>query len=243
MTFRGFVRGLAKKALLLLALALTSGLSALFTMRAILSSQEVVVPRLLGERLVDAGAAAAAAQLQLKVEGRRHDARIPAGRIAAQEPEAGSTLKTQRSVRVWLSLGAQRARVPDVLGQSLRGARLSLEQAQVPVAHVVEVHDAAPEGTVIVQRPPAGETEALSEGVALLVSRGPAGGDYVMPDLIGRNAAETVESLRRAGLKVADVRYRSYAGVAAGIVLRQVPAAGARVRRSDPVSLDVSRPS
>jgi beta-lactam-binding protein with PASTA domain len=79
--------------------------------------------------------------------------------------------------------------------------------------------------------------------VALLVSRGPTGGDYVMPDLIGRDAERIVAGLRGAGLKVADVRYRGYAGVAPGIVLRQVPPAGQRVRRSDPIILDVSRTS
>lgn len=243
MTLKGFLLGLAKKALLLLALALTAGASALATMRAVLSSQEVTVPRLVGERPADAGVAAAQRQLVVKVEGRRHHPRILAGRVAAQEPEAGATLKTHRSVRVWLSAGPQRLHVPAVEGQSLRGARLAFEQAQLPVERVVEVGHAAAEGTVIVQRPPAGETDTVEGGVALLVSRGPAGGDYLMPDLIGREAASVIERLRAAGLKLADVRYRAYAGVAPGLVLRQVPPAGQRVRRGDPVGLDVSRAS
>jgi serine/threonine-protein kinase len=243
LTLKGFLVGLAKRTLLLLALVLTTGVSALLTMRAILSSQEVAVPRLVDQRLADARAEAARHLLLLKVEGRRPDARIAAGRIAAQEPEPGAAIKTQRSVRVWLSVGPQRIRVPAVVGQSLRGARLAFEQAQLPVEHVVEVNDAAPEGTVVVQRPPAGETDEVAGGVALLVSRGPTGGDYVMPDLIGRDAERIVAGLRGAGLKVADVRYRGYAGVAPGIVLRQVPPAGQRVRRSDPIILDVSRTS
>lgn len=243
MTLKSFFLGLGKRAALLLTLVLTSGVSALLTMTAILSSQEVTVPRLVGERLLDATTAAARQQLVVKVEGRRYDPRVAAGRIAAQEPEPGAAIKTQRSVRVWLSAGPQRIRVPAVVGQSLRSARLAFEQAQLPVEHVVEVDDAAPEGTVVVQRPAAGEADAIEGGVALLVSRGPAGGDYVMPDLIGRDAEQIVANLRNAGLKVADLRYRGYAGVAPGIVLRQVPAAGQRVRRSDPISLDVSKAS
>lgn len=229
--------------MLLLALGVTSGVSAVLTMRAILSAQEVTVPRLVGERLLDATAAAERQQLLLKVEGQRQDARIEAGRVAAQEPEPGAAIKAQRSVRVWLSAGPQRIRVPAVVGQSLRGARLAFEQARLPVEHVVEIDDAAPVGTVVMQRPPAGETDALAGGVALLVSRGSSTGDYVMPDLIGRNAEAVVNGLRRAGLKVADLRFRGYAGVAPGIVLRQVPAAGQRVRRSDPINLDVSKAS
>jgi beta-lactam-binding protein with PASTA domain len=62
-----------------------------------------------------------------------------------------------------------------------------------------------------------------------------------MPDLIGRAADGVLLCLRAAGLKVADVRYRSYPGVAPGIVLRQVPPAGHRVSTRDAVSLDVSK--
>ena len=37
-----------------------------------------------------------------------------------------------------------------------------------------------------------------------------------MPDLIGRPADAVLDRLRAAGLKVAEVRYRSYPGVAPG---------------------------
>jgi beta-lactam-binding protein with PASTA domain len=132
--------------------------------------------------------------------------------------------------------------VPAIEGQGLRTAHVSLDQAQVPLGRVVEVDDRAPEGTILVQRPPAGETDVLEGGgLALLVSRGPGTFDYVMPDLIGRSAERVLEGLRSAGLKVAEVRYRSYPGVAPGTVLRQIPAAGHRVGTRTPVSLDVSK--
>ncbi len=102
--------------------------------------------------------------------------------------------------------------------------------------------DAAPEGTVIVQRPPAGEVDEVRT-VALLVSRGQAGADYVMPDLIGRPAGDVIESLRRAGLRVVDVRYRAYPGVESGVVLRQTPSAGQRVNARVSIALDVSKAS
>jgi beta-lactam-binding protein with PASTA domain len=75
----------------------------------------------------------------------------------------------------------------------------------------------------------------------MLVSIGPVSADYVMPDLIGRSAARVLEVLGRVGLKVTDVRYRSYPGVAPGTVLRQSPPAGFRVGRRTSVSLEVSR--
>jgi serine/threonine-protein kinase len=241
LTTRRFAVLLLRNGLLALALLVTAGAAATITMRAVLTSQEVVVPSLIQKRIAEAGALSSRANLLVKVEGRRNDPRVPADRIVAQEPTPGSRLKTHRSIRVWLSLGPRRQRVPAVEGQALRTARLALEQAQVPLARTAEVDDPAEEGTILVQRPPAGEVESIGDGVSLLVSRGPVGRDYVMPDLIGRKADEVLDGLRLAGLKVADVRYRTYPGLAPGIVLRQSPTAGHRVSPRSTVSLDISK--
>jgi beta-lactam-binding protein with PASTA domain len=190
----------------------------------------------------EAGQLASHQNLLLRVEGRRNDPKVPADRIMAQEPSPGSRLKSQRSIRVWVSLGPRRLTVPPVEGESVRTGRLTLEQAQVPVGRVVEVPGGVEEGTVLMQNPPAGETGALpAEGVSLLVSLGPAYSNFVMPDLINRRAIEVLDILRNAGLKVTDVRYRSYPGVPPGTVIRQTPAAGYRVNRHSSVSLEVNR--
>ncbi len=48
-----------------------------------------------------------------------------------------------------------------------------------------------------------------------------------MPDLIGRPAGPwSSTAMASAGLKVADIRYRRYPGVAAGMILRQLPSRG-----------------
>lgn len=231
---------LLKGSLLAVGLVAAAGLSAVATMRVVLSSQEVSVPSLLEKRIPEAGALAARQGLLLRVEGKRHDAKVPVNRIVSQEPPPGAALKTGRSLRVWLSLGPQRRAVPAVQGESLRTGRLTLEQAGLPVVRVVEVDAASQEGTIMVQRPPAGEADDAGQGVSLLASRGRPR-DYVMPDLIGRRAEDVLPFLQHAGLKVADVRYRSYPGVAPGVVLRQAPPAGHRVSPHGVVSLDVSR--
>jgi beta-lactam-binding protein with PASTA domain len=237
------LRILAQNALLAVVLLGTLGVSAMVTMRVVLSSRDVAVPPLAGRTLREAETLVAARGLTHRIEGRRHDPGVPEGRVVAQEPPPGATLKTHRAVRLWLSLGPKHVSVPRVEGDSVRSARSALEQAGVPLARVVEVPDAAPEGTVLVQRPPPGERDLGPEGVSLLVSRGQRDLAYVMPDLIGRDARSVLAALERAGLKVTDVRYRSYPGVAPGIVLRQSPAAGERVSSRASLSLDISRPT
>ena len=241
MSFKRITLFLIQSSFLGLALVLVVGLSAFGTMRIVLSSEEVVVPSVVAKSVPEATSQAARHGLSLRVEGKRNDAKIPADHVAAQEPPAGANLKSHRSIRVWLSLGPRRVTVPPLEGGSLRTARLALDQGQVPLSRVVEVDDAAEEGTVLQQHPSAGESEGALSGVALLVSRGPLGADYLMPDLIGRSADAVLERLRTAGLKVAEVRYRTYPGVAPGIVLRQMPPAGHRVNARTQVSLDISK--
>jgi len=242
-TIKRFAVIVLKNTALFVGLLLTAALSAVTTMRALLQQQEVNVPNLVQKRAADAKVIAAREGLDLRVvEGAgRHHATIPAGRILAQEPPAGSKLKSQRSVRVWLSLGPRRLTIPSVEGETLRTARLRLDQANVPVGRIVEVNDAAPEGVILVQTPPGGDAEPDFESVSLLVSRGRWGVDYVMPDLIGRRAEVVIDTLNRAGLKVADVRYRSYPGMAPGIVLKQSPPAGHRIGANGSVGIEVSR--
>jgi len=232
---------LFQTALLAAALLLAATLSGVAAMRLVLAAQEVAVPALVDLRVPDAGSLAARSRLLLRVEGKRNDPRVPADRIAAQEPPPGATLKVQRSVRVWVSLGPKLVDVPAVEGQSLRTARLALEQARVPIVALTEVPLPAAEGTIVQQRPPAGPADGAALGARLLVSSGPSAPAFVMPDLIGRNAGQAAEALRSAGLRVEDLRPRSYPGVPPGTVLRQVPAAGHRVRAGEGVTLEVSR--
>jgi serine/threonine-protein kinase len=231
----------ARNALLGVALLATLVLSAIVTMRVVLSSRDVAVPSLAGRALADAGALAAQRGLALRIEGRRHDGSVPAEHVVAQEPPPGGTLKAHRAVRVWVSLGPRRVTVPPVEGGSARTARIALEQAGASVARLVEVEDASPEGTVLVQRPPPGEADLSDGGASLLVSRGPGGASFVMPDLIGREVGLAVAALHSAGLKVGDVRYRTYPGVEPGVVLRQSPPAGYPVSPRAALTLDVSK--
>jgi len=240
-TVKRFAIIVLKNGLLLIGLVLTAALSAVTTMRVVLSEQDVVVPSLLQRNVVEARQVALGRGLELKVEGKRYHSTVPADRIVSQEPPPGATLKTQRSVKVWTSLGPRRIAVPAVEGESLRTALLKLDEANVTVARVVEVDDPSPDGTILVQTPPAGEADPDEAQTSLLVSRGRWGADYVMPDLIGRKAESVLTALGQVGLKAADVRYRSYPGVEPGIVLRQLPPAGYRIGQQTAVSLDVSR--
>jgi serine/threonine-protein kinase len=95
-----------------------------------------------------------------------------------------------------------------------------------------------PADVVIAQTPPA---DSAAGRVALLVNRGERGASYVMPDLIGVDGDRAADILRSDGFRVAVVGSNPYPGVAAGVVIRQNPAAGFRIAPGEPISLEVSR--
>ncbi len=238
MALRTHVWSVGKLLLLGGALIATYGLFAAASMRMALRAGEVQVPDLTNRTANEATGAAADLGLTIRVdETRRPDPKVPADRVVAQEPSAGSTARRQRSVRVWLSAGSRAAVVPELIGETERAAQLRLAQAGLELAGVSEIRSQAyPSEVVIAQAAP-----SAGVGVSLLVNRGERGASYVMPDLIGVSGDRAAKILRDQGFRVAVVGSMPYPGVASGVVLRQSPQAGFQIAPGEPISLEVSR--
>ena len=221
-------------------LVATYVLFAVTGMRVALRVREVPVPDLRNRTVAEATAQLQDAGLALTVDqSGRLDPKVPAGRIALQEPAAGAVTRRQRSVRVWMSQGPRITTIPTLTGESERAAQLRLQQDGLAVRSLAEVRSSDfPSGTVIAQEPPG---SARGTEVALLVNRGERSHNYVMPDLIGVAGSRAVDLLRARGFRVTIVGELPYPGVPAGIVLRQFPAAGFQIAAGDPISLEVSR--
>jgi serine/threonine-protein kinase len=240
MAFGTRVWSAGKLVLLGAALLVTYLLFAAASMRVALRSREVQVPDLASRTATEASDAAAQLGLSLKVDDvRRIDVKVPAGRVVAQEPAAGSTLRSQRTVRVWLSAGPRSTTIPAVAGEPERTAEQRLQQDGFAVASISEIRTQRYAPDVVVAQDP--QPPAPADKVALLISRAERGASYVMPDLIGVNGDRAAEILRSRGFRVAVVGSMPYPGVAAGIVLRQNPQAGFQIAPGEPISLEVSR--
>jgi eukaryotic-like serine/threonine-protein kinase len=215
-------------------------LFAVTAMRVALRVREVPVPDLRNRTVAEATAQLQDAGLALTVDqSGRLDPKVPAGRIALQDPAAGAVTRRQRSVRIWVSQGPRITTIPTLTGESERAAQLRLQQDGLAVTSLAEVRSSDfPSGTIIAQEPPG---SARGTEVALLVNRGERSHNYVMPDLIGVAGSRAVDLLRARGFRVTIVGELPYPGVPAGIVLRQFPAAGFQIAAGDPISLEVSR--
>jgi beta-lactam-binding protein with PASTA domain len=240
MALKARVWGAGKLLVLAAALFGTYVLFAAASMRVALRAREVQIPDLTSHTASEATAISTGLGLAIRVDDlRRPDPKIPAGRVIAQDPRAGTTSRQQRSVRVWLSSGARALTVPALTGETERSAQLRLSQDGLEAAALSEIRSDTYGADLVVAQDPAPKT--AGSRVALLVNRAEQAMNYVMPDLIGVNGERAAEILRAHGVRVSVVGSTPYPGVAAGIVLRQSPQAGFQIAPGEPISIEVSR--
>ena len=238
MALKTRVWGAGKVLVIAGALVTTYVVFAAGAMRLALMAREVQVPDFSNRTSADVTALATDLGLAVRVdENLRLDPKIPAGRVVAQEPPAGTVTRRQRSIRVWLSAGPRVARMPPLGGESLRTATLRLSQDGL-VPTVAEIRSALyPSDVVIGQDPPA---SAVAAQAALLVNGAQAEETFVMPDFVGINAERAAATLRAHGLLATTVASAA-SGSAAGIIVRQTPQAGQQIGSGTPLSFEVSR--
>src|SRR5262249_20461236 len=126
--------------LMIAILAVAGVVSALTAMRFAIRGREVDVPQLTGKTQVEAEEILKARGLKLKVSNSRFSSDIAEGKVLEQNPVSGSRLKVDRTVRVLLSLGAQRFAVPNLVGTSLRAAQLTLSQRRLVLGNTLYTH-------------------------------------------------------------------------------------------------------
>jgi serine/threonine-protein kinase len=228
---------------LMVAILMLAGLvSALTAMRFAIRGHEVQVPKVTGKTKDEAEQILRGAGLKLKVSSSRFSSEVAEGDVLDQIPSSGTRLKAERTVRVLLSLGAQRFAVPNLMGASLRAAQLTLSQRGFTLGNTLYTH--TPEGdpsTVVYQSPNPGTQEGSDPSVSILISLGPPAQYFIMPDLIGKSAELVSARARTEGFHLGKINYRKYPGVEAGVVIQQKPQAGYRLTKSDVILLDVSQ--
>ncbi len=235
---------LAGRAVLLLATTgLTFALAFWGTLWATVRSPDVAIPSVIDLDEQVAEAKLRSLGLAPRVASRRYDATRPEGKVLEQFPPPGNRTKPGREVRLVVSLGPERAIVPDLRRGSLRRAQIALAAAGLRVATTASVpHGTIPLGRVIAQDPSPGTVCYPGDGVSLLLSAGPPRVARMMPLLEGDTWARARRLLEGAGFR--RVRYRGIEDRAPGdaVVIAQDPRPGSRVDPDDRVILFLEPP-
>jgi eukaryotic-like serine/threonine-protein kinase len=135
-----------------------------------------------------------------------HSNQIAEGLIIRQEPQPNTPLAPGQDVTVVVSLGPEFLTVPDVRGVPAAQARATLEGLGFEVFEYQEVSSTVAAGLVIRTFPDT--SAAAGSEIEMAVSAG----DYVeVPNVIGENVIEAIETLQNAGLTVRNVSPQSCA--------------------------------
>lgn len=221
------------------------GASAYFAFKLFVKSGVTQAPEVVGLAPEKARAVLADQGLTLRRDeaGDRFDADVPSGAVLEQDPAPRTLVKRGSAVEVSLSLGPERLEVPDVRGQSLATAQVTLAAAGLAPGRTLSVFDVSDPGTVVRQDPTARAPVAPQTPVDLFLSAGGTGSVFVMPDLVYQDYERIRTFFENRGFHFGSVKFEAYEGATAGIVLRQFPLAGHPVRRDDAISLVVAAPA
>ncbi|MCZ7627593.1 MAG: PASTA domain-containing protein [Microthrixaceae bacterium] len=198
---------------------------------------DVEVPDLIGETREEAERLLSDRGLVADVTEEPND-KVGAGRVSAQDPEAGTELSEGDSVKLTVSTGKATKAVPDVVTRTEAEARFILSNDGFEV-RVENVEDAEAESGIVVSQDPVGGTK-VAEGspVTIRVSLGP--GEEVVPDVSGQSLSSAQNELQAKGFRIGGPQEESSDSFEEGQVTRTEPAAGATVERNAVVTVFVS---
>jgi eukaryotic-like serine/threonine-protein kinase len=241
MSLRERIRGLFRIFVLVTVLAVAGLLSMITTIRLAIRGHQATVPNLVGVSEDSAERTLSDLGLTLKVEDKVYSNQYGASQIVSQVPSADTHMKTGQEVHVLLSLGPQEVTVPDVIGSSLRAARIMAIQRGLGVGDVAQVYNPGTDpDQVLAQDPQPQSTAVHSPAVDFLVSLGAPTPAYECPNLRGQPLAQARQQLEAAGFQVGQVVSLPSASSSPGTIVAQSPPAGSKIAPNTVFSFQVS---
>jgi serine/threonine-protein kinase len=204
------------------------------------SGQFTKVPLLIEKTEAQAKDRLEAAGLEVGTVDRAYSDTVKRGAVITTDPEPGTRIRDNDSVRLVVSDGPETVKVPDVQGYRLDRARTVLKQDGLQPGMVTrEFSDDVGKGFVISTDPARGTERRAGSAIALTVSKG---SPIDVPDVTGESLDEAKADLEEAGLKVEVASQEvTSAEFDKGQVARQTPRDGSTAAEGDTVTLTLSK--
>lgn len=160
---------------------------------ALIHNREVVeTPNLVGKSLHDCLDELSKKGFGLIKSDEQLDQNIPAGIVLRQNPQAGMLVRKSKTIRVTISQGGEVVYVPNLIGQTVRSADISLRYATLVLGEVERRFSTiAGKDHVILQDIQAGQKVDKDSVVNIIVSEGlPPEGVILVPNFMNKNIQE-----------------------------------------------------
>jgi eukaryotic-like serine/threonine-protein kinase len=237
------LRTLFRLFLLFTVLVTVALMSAITTIRLTIHGHQETMPKMIGMPLDSAQRMASGLGFELKVEDKLYNVEYPANRIVSQEPPPGTRVKMGQHIHVLVSLGPPEENVPNLLGSSVRGAKIRAIQRGLTLGDIALVHwnGSEPDQVVAQDPPPAMAEEVHSPALNLLVSIGDVPEAFLCPNFQGKPFAEVRRMLERRRFKVGNVTPIPTDTASKGRILAQTPPPGSKISSDTVFAFQVSQ--
>jgi eukaryotic-like serine/threonine-protein kinase len=199
----------------------------------------VEVPSISGLSIEQARDLLRSRDLLLTLEDKRPDPAIPAGRIVAQTPLAGSRTPRGIAIQAFVSSGASAVAIPTLTGARPDDAIDQLRNRKLVTGHRRdEPNGMIAAGLVIGTEPPAGSSVAPDTDVTLVVSSGVP--QKPVPKVLGFRLGKAPKTLEEAGFKVGTTHTGLSDNYDDDVIIKQDPAAETLAAPASAVNLVVN---
>ena len=202
------------------------------------SSVEITVPDVTGKQLTLARQILEDQNLRVTV-AETYDASVPVGVVVSQTPEAGTKVKEERAITIYVSKGGEELEMPNLRGLKQSDAIDRLQKMGLRLGSAYETFSDEDSGTVISQDPRSGTRITKGQSVDITVSKGQKVKKVTVPNVKGVPSDRAHTMLEGSGLKVGGISEEA-STQAAGTVVSQSPAAGTEVDSGTAVQLVLS---
>ncbi|TAE28246.1 MAG: PASTA domain-containing protein [Candidatus Kapaibacterium sp.] len=167
---------------------------------------------------------------------------VPAGHIVSQMPFPLSMVKSSRTVYLTLSRGKQLLEMPNLVGLSVRDARIALIRLGLSLNNAAyEFNENVAANVIFEQSVKTKERLNFGATVDVRVSLGPEIVLLLVPDVEGKSLEDAKNMLVGAGLTIGDITPQVDETFVTNTVLKQNPAPNDSVKTGTAVNLIVAK--
>ena len=209
----------------------------------ITNPKDVEVPNIVGLTREEAEKKVKEANLIFEVESEEYNADIEENHVISQEPKYMNNynkVKEKTTVKVVISKGTEKTKVPNVKGKEKEEAIQLIEEAKLKVEVIEETSKTVKEGYVISQETDPDSEVNAGDTVKIHVSTGTGIKQVTMIDVTGKKEADAKAALEALNL-VVNVGYSEDTSKDNGIVLKQNEEVGKVIDEGTTVTITVNK--
>lgn len=202
--------------------------------------KEVEMPNIVGLSKEEAQQRIEGAKLKFEVASEEYNKDVEENHVISQDPtyvEGYNKVKEGSTVKVVLSKGTEKTKVPKVVGMSQEDAVTAIEDAKLKAEIVEETSKKVQEGYVISQETDANTEVDAGETVKIHVSTGVE--KSTVPGVVGKSQDEAKKTLQDLGF-VVTVTTAEDSSKDNGVVLKQSLEEGKSVEKGSAITITVN---